>query len=117
MDIRKVTTDKADSLKLASYIIDNHRHLVHYSTESEVYSELQILSRQYLHYAKYFANAKVNLTDMLDRTIPGIKPLLKSSIRTTGENKLCDFVEKFWHCDVITSMSENKFSKIKTDIF
>jgi hypothetical protein len=35
--------------------------------------------------------------------------LLKSSIRTTGKNKLCDFVEKFWHSDVITGMSENKF--------
>ena len=37
------------------------------------------------------------------------KPLLKTSIRATGKNKLCDFVQKFWHCDVITSMSENKF--------
>ena len=109
IDIRKVKTDKADSLKLASYVIDNHRHLVDYSPETEVYSELRILSRQYLHYVKCLANAKVNLTDMLDRTMPGIKLLLKSSIRTTGKNKLCDFVEKFWHCDVITSMSENKF--------
>lgn len=109
MDIRKVKTDKADSLKLASYAIDNHRHLVNYSADSEIYSELRILSRQYLHYVKILANAKVNLTDILDRTMPGIKPLLKSSIRTTGKNKLCDFVEKFWHCDVITSMSEAKF--------
>lgn len=109
MDIRKVKTDKADSLKLASYVLDNYRHLVNYSAEDEIYSELRILSRQYLHYVKVLANAKVNLTDILDRTIPGIKPLLKSHIRTTGKNKLCDFVEKFWHCDVITSMSESKF--------
>ena len=109
MDIRKVKTDKMDSLKLASYVIDNHRHLVNYSADSEIYSELRILSRQYLHYVKMLANAKVNLTDILDRTMPGIKPLLKSSIRTTGKDKLCDFVEKFWHCDVITSMSETKF--------
>jgi len=109
MDIRKVKTDKADSLKLASYAIDNHRHLVNYSADSEIYSELRILSRQYLHYVKILANAKVNLTDILDRTMPGIKPLLNSSIRTTGKNKLCDFVERFWHCDVITSMSETKF--------
>lgn len=109
MDIRKVKTDKVDSLKLASYVMDNYRHLVNYSAEDEIYSELRILSRQYLHYVKVLANAKVNLTDILDRTIPGIKPLLKSHIRTTGKNKLCDFVEKFWHCDVITSMSESKF--------
>jgi len=109
MDIRKVKTDKADSLKLASYVLDNYKHLVDYSVEDEIYSELRILSRQYLHYVKVLANAKVNLTDMLDRTLPGIKPLLKSHIRTTGKNKLCDFVERFWHCDVITSMSENKF--------
>lgn len=109
MDIRKVKTDKVDSLKLASYVIDNYRHLVNYSPDNEVYSELRILSRQYLHYVKFLANAKVNLTDMLDRTLPGIKPLLKSNIRTSGKNKLCDFVEKFRHCDVITNMSENKF--------
>ena len=109
MDIRKVKTDKVDSLKLASYVLDNYRHLVNYSTDDELYSELRILSRQYLHYVKVLANAKVNLTDLLDRTLPGIKPLLKSHIRTTGKNKLCDFVERFWHCDVITSMSEGKF--------
>ncbi len=109
MDIRKVKTDKADSLKLASYVLDNYRHLVNHSVEDEIYSELRILSRQYLHYVKVLANAKVNLTDILDRTLPGIKPLLKGHIRTTGKNKLCDFVEKFWHCDVITSMSESKF--------
>ena len=109
MDIRKVKTDKADSLKLASYVLDNYRHLVNYSVDDEIYSELRILSRQYLHYVKVLANAKVNLTDILDRTLPGIKPLLKGHIRTTGKNKLCDFVERFWHCDVITSMSESKF--------
>ena len=109
MDIRKVKTDKTDSLKLASYVLDNYRHLVNYSADNEIYSELRILSRQYLHYVKVLANAKVNLTDILDRTFPGIKPLLKGHIRTTGKNKLCDFVEKFWHCDVITSMSEAKF--------
>ena len=109
MDIRKVKTDKVDSLKLASYVLDNYRHLVNYSTDDEIYSELRILSRQYLHYVKILSNAKVNLTDLLDRTLPGIKPLLKSHIRTTGKNKLCDFVERFWHCDVISSMSEDKF--------
>lgn len=108
-DIRKVKTDKADSLKLASYVLDKYKRLVEYKAEGEVYSELRILSRQYLHYVKVLANAKVNLTDILDRTLPGIKPLLISRTRTTGKDKLCDFVEKFWHCDVITNMSESKF--------
>lgn len=109
MDIRKVKTDKTDSLKLASYILDNYRHLVNYSPESEVYAELRILSRQYLYYVNVLSSAKVNLSNILDRTMPGIKPLLKSSKRTTEKSKLCDFVEKFWHCDIITSMSESKF--------
>ena len=109
MDIRKVKTDRVDSLKLASYVIDNYRHLVNHSADSEVYSELRVLSRQYLHYVRILSNEKVNLTDILDRTLPGIKPLLKSTVRTTGKNKLCDFVERFWHCDIITSMSESKF--------
>ena len=109
MDIRNAKTDKIDSLKIASYTIDNYRHLVNYSAADEVYSELRILSRQYLHYVRLLANSKVNLTDVLDRTLPGLKPLLKSNTRTSGKDKLCDFVEKFWHCDVITNMSEKKF--------
>lgn len=59
MDIRKVKTDKADSLKLASYVLDNHRHLINYSADEEVYSELRILSRQYLHYVKVLANVSL----------------------------------------------------------
>lgn len=54
MDIRKVKTDKADSLKLASYVLDNYRHLVNYSAEDEIYSELRFLSRQYLVFGNKF---------------------------------------------------------------
>lgn len=103
MDIRKVKTDKADSLKLASYVLDNYRHLVNYSAEDEIYSELRILSRQYLHYVKVLTNAKVNLTDILDRTIPGIKPLLKSHIRTTGKNKV------MWLCWKVLALLYYKY--------
>ena len=59
MDIRKVKTDRVDSLKLASYVIDNYRHLVNHSADSEVYSELRVLSRQYLHYVRILSNEKV----------------------------------------------------------
>ena len=108
-DIRKVKTDKADALKLASYVLDKYKRLVEYKAEEDVYLELRVLSRQYLHYVKVLANAKVNLTDILDRTLPGIKPMLVSNSRMSGKDKLCDFVEKFWHRDVITSMSQSKF--------
>ena len=50
------------------------------------------------------------LTHVLDRTMPGIKKLLKSWNEATGKDKLGDFVEKYWHYDNITSKSWEEFS-------
>ena len=54
--------------------------------------------------------SKLVLTDLLDRTMPGIKKLLsgKNSENLT-KDKLSDFVEKYWHYDNIIKKSENYF--------
>jgi transposase len=96
-------------LKIACYGIDCWRHLVDFSPSDENYAELRILSRQYLHYIRLLKDEKLNLTNLMDQVLPGIKPMLKSQSRASGRNILCDFVEKFWHVDLITKMSEEKF--------
>ena len=109
MNIRKAKTDRIDALKIACFGIDYWQHLVDFSPADETYAELRLLSRQYLHYIGMLKDAKLNLTNLMDQVLPGIKPMLKSQTRASGKNILCDFVEKFWHLDVITKMSEEKF--------
>ena len=50
------------------------------------------------------------LTNLLDRTMPGVKSIIKSKQQSRPtRDKLLDFLETFWHFDLITSMSETEF--------
>ena len=108
--IRKGKTDKLDSVRIANYGIDNWFKLEEYKPSELVYAELNMLGRQYSHYIKMKIESKLSLTNLLDRTMPGIKTLLQSkrSDKPT-KDKLSDFIEEYWHFDNITKMSEAKF--------
>lgn len=109
ISLRQGKTDKMDSLKIASYGIDNWFHLVDYHAEDELYTELRLLGRQYLHYISLKIKAKVNLTNLLEKTMPGVKPLLRSQSEYSNQEKLCAVVFKYWHFDNITRFSEKRF--------
>lgn len=108
--LRKGKTDKLDSVRIANFGIDNWFRLTDYSAPEEIYAQLRILGRQYSHYITIKVESKLALTDLLDRTMPGIKKLLngKRSEKPT-KDKLCDFVEEYWHYDTITKQSEDCF--------
>lgn len=108
--IRKGKTDKLDAARIANYGIDNWFRLVDYTPPEEVYEELRLLGRQYSHYINMKMKSKLALTNLIDRTMPGIKKLLSS--KRSGDptkDKLNDFVEKYWHYDNITKKSEARF--------
>jgi len=108
--LRKGKTDKMDAIRIANYGIDNWFKLVNYTAPEEVYAQLQILGRQYYHYINMKVQSKLSLTNLIDRTMPGIKRLLKSSRSDEPtKDKLSDFVEEYWHCDNITKRSERCF--------
>lgn len=109
MALRKGKTDKIDAIKIANYGIDNWFRLVDYHASDELYSELRILGRQYSHYIRMRIESKLVLSNMLDRTMPGIKELLKSRSSNPDKDKLSAFVEQYWHYDNITSKSEKQF--------
>ena len=111
ISLRQGKTDRMDSLKIANYGIDNWYHLTEYLPEDEAYAELRLLSRQYLHYTSLKIKAKVNLTNLLDKTMPGVKPLLRSQSEHSNQEKLCAVVSRYWHFDNITRFSENRFVK------
>ncbi len=109
MTLRKEKTDKMDSIKIANYGIDNWFRLEEYQVADEAYSELRLLGRQYAHYIKMMVESKLTLTNMLDKTMPGIKTLLKNNSENPERDKLNNFVEEYWHFDNITKKNEKQF--------
>lgn len=51
----------------------------------------------------------LELTHLLDYTMPGIKKLLKRWNETNGKHKLGDFAEEYWHYENIIKKSEKQF--------
>lgn len=109
MAIRKGKTDKLDTIKIANFGLDHWFHLVDYTPSTDIYDELKVLNRQYLSYISMRIRAKQTLTNLLDRTMPGIKTQLLNRSDVPDRDKLCDFVKEYWHFDNITCMSEAGF--------
>jgi transposase len=108
--IRKGKTDKSDSRRIADYGIDKWFRLRKYTPPDAAYAELRILGRQYSHYVKMKVESKLVLTNLLDRTMPGIKKLFSGTRSDApAKDKLCDFVLKYRHYDNITKKSEKSF--------
>lgn len=108
--IRKGKTDKIDSVRIANYGIDNWFKLSDYNVPDETYAQLRLLGRQYAHYITIRIESKLALTNLLDRTMPGIKTLLNGTrSEEPTKDKLSDFVEEYWHFDNITRKSEVQF--------
>jgi len=108
--LRKGKTDKLDSIRIANYGLDNWFHLVDYQVTEEVYEELKQLGRHYSHYVAMRIQCKLNLDNLLQRTMPGIKTLLRGKrSEEPTKDKLSDFAEEYWHYDNIKNKSEAQF--------
>ena len=107
--LRRVKTDKADSMTIAKYGLDNWDELKDFDRSEDKYRELTLLSRQYRHYMRIHVASLQELTHILDYTMPGIKKEFNSWDSDNGKDKLSDFVEKYWHYDNIRKKSERQF--------
>jgi transposase len=110
LTLRKGKTDPLDSIKIANYGIDNWTKLINFTASNEIYEELKILNRQYLSYLALRVNSKLTLVNLLDRTMPGIRTLLRTRSDVPDKDKLCAFASKYWHFDTIRKMSESRFA-------
>ena len=70
--LRKVKTDKADSMKIANYALSFWAELRDYSPEDETRQMLQIQSRLYLRTKKSSVVLRNGLISLLDQTFPNI---------------------------------------------
>ncbi len=105
--IRKAKTDKIDSTRIASYGITYWSELTPVSTSSDTYRELKLLVRQYYQTTSMLIKAKVNLSNLLDQTMPNIQDVLQDS---SSNHKLTDFVSRYTHYANILAMGKGKFT-------
>lgn len=108
-NIRGAKTDRLDSIMIANYGIEKWFKLQKYEGDEATYAELKLLGRRYRYYMELHVKALQELTHILDYTMPGIKKVFNSWNEANGKDKLSDFVETFWHFDLITSIGKEKF--------
>lgn len=108
-DLRKAKTDNIDSRIIANYGIDHWYTMAEFKPLGDQYAELKMLSQQYHHYMELHISSLQDLIHLLDYTMPGIKNQFTGWKESTNRDKLGDFVQRFWHYDLITCYSEAEF--------
>ena len=101
--LRKVKSDKADSIKIARYTLDKWTELRQYSLMDEIRNQLKTMNRQFDFYMKN------NLIGILDQTYPGVNSYFDSPAREDGSQKWVDFASCYWHVDCVRKMSSSAF--------
>ena len=110
--IRRAKTDKMDALKIAGFCLDKWAKLERYSGVDELRKTLKTFNRQLDEYMKVKVMLKNNLISLTDQTFPEVNKLFTSQARESdGHEKWIDFFARFWHCDCITSISEEVFTE------
>ena len=99
--IRKVKTDRADSLKIANYALTFWQELRDYSVEDETRQMLKIQSRLYERTLNSSVALRNGLISLLDQTFPGVNKLFDEQRTKSGHIKWVDFVRRFWHKDCV----------------
>jgi len=108
--LRKVKSDKADSIKIARYTLDRWQKLKQYSLMDEIRSQLKTMNRQFGFYTKHKTAMKNNLIGILDQTYPGTNTYFDSPTRVDGSQKWVDFATTYWHVDCVRKMSLAAFT-------
>ena len=108
--IRKIKTDRADSLKIANYALTFWQELRDYSVEDETRQMLNIQSRLYERTLNSSVALRNGLISLLDQTFPGANKLFDEQRTKAGHIKWVDFVRRFWHKDCVAASSFSSFA-------
>lgn len=106
MNLRKVKTDKKDSLKIACYGSERWYKLQKYNPSDELYNELKFLSRQYDEQMSVKVTKKIHLTGLIESTFPGLKKIFN------GDSLYCfmlDIYKKYYHAELVLSKAKSSF--------
>lgn len=105
-EIRKGKTDRKDALKLSRYGTEKWWRLQEHSKTDQVYLDLQFLSREYNSFLATKIKLKVQLSNLIERTFPGLEKILKGHYWAL----LLDFYERYPCATLVREMSEKQFS-------
>ena len=108
--LRKVKSDKADSVKISRYALDKWQNLKQYSVMDELRIQLKTMNRQFGFYMKHKTAMKNNLIGILDQTYPGLNAYFDSPARSDGSQKWVDFAATYRHVDCVRKMSLYAFT-------
>lgn len=112
LSFRGAKNDRKDSLSIAQYGIDNWYKLTESSIEYEnVYESMRRLSRDYLTKIKAKVYLVQNLDHIIDQVSPGLKEEFKSTETLSNKDKLSDFIDVFYHYNLISKHSYSSFEK------
>ena len=106
MDLRKVKNDRKDSLKLAVYCCEKWFKLKKFHPSDEIREQLLFLSRQYSDFISIQSKLKVQLTNLIDKTFPGLKEIINSESRY---QLLLDIYEKYSYPSLVLDKSKTVF--------
>ncbi|WP_312615142.1 IS110 family transposase [Oscillibacter sp.] len=109
--LRRAKTDKKDAIKLSNYAIDRWLSLPQYFPEEDTRMMLKNCYRQYEHYSKLRTSLKNNLISLLDQAFPDAHKLFSSPRRADGSEKWLDFIAEFWHCECVSRLSQDAFTR------
>ena len=109
--LRRVKTDRKDSVKIANYTLDKWTRLRQYLPEDDTRLALKNCYRQYQQAVAIRTMLKNNLISSLDLTFPDANKLFSSPAKNNGCEKWVDFIGDFWHSECVSSLSPDAFSK------
>ena len=109
--IRNPKTDRIDALIIAQFGIDFWYRKNENIAMDEKREELRFLGMQYQKFMKVRTDRCIALCDLMDRSMPGIYAYLDGYNKNTGNDRLSDFAEVYWHRDLILKYSEKKFTE------
>ena len=110
--LRKVKTDKKDSMKIARYALENREELRYYTTVDTLRDSLKSFVRQFNFENKSLTAHKNSFNALLERVFPGIDGIFTSPAKSNGHQKVLDFVTQFWHNDCVSLLSLGKFTEL-----
>ncbi|MDO5793979.1 MAG: IS110 family transposase [Turicibacter sp.] len=104
-EIRKGKTDRKDALKLSRYGTEKWWLLQEHSKADQIYQDLQFLSREYNSFMANKIKLKVQLSNLIERSFPGLEKILKGHYFGI----LLDFYELYPCASAVREVSEKRF--------
>ena len=116
VELHKAKTDKKDALRIATFALEKSYRLVPYSFMEQKYEDLKFLSRQYQQRLSFVVKLKVQLTNLLDQTMPGITKILELKSRNPEKCALLLFIKRFKSFDEIQRIGKTRFLSAYTTL-